>query len=246
MSFLANSTSNNKSTILITGGATGIGLSLAQRLLELGHVVIAAGRRQEVLDKAAKDTPGLKVIQGDVGSDDARIALFEKVIKEYPDVNVLVNNAGIFDTTVSPLKDTTAADWKYHKDMFQINLIGPIHLSILFAPHFATKDNALIINVSGVLAFFPLAIGATGCASKAALHSFTISLRHQLKDTSIKVVEIVPPVVDTDLTRDWGGMDVNLYGDDTIARLLRGEGEISYEDKHIRASRDELDATFNY
>eukprot|EP01034_Spumella_vulgaris_P039590 gene39590-48913_t len=244
MSFLSAS-SAEKSTILITGGATGIGLALAQRFLSLGHVVIAAGRRQEVLDKAAKETPGLKVIQGDVGSDETRIALFQKVIKEFPDVNVLINNAGA-PAMFPPLKDTSAADWKNHTDMLNINLNGPIHLSILFTPHFITKQNALIANVTGMLAFFPMAAVATGSVSRAGLHSFTISLRHQLKDTSVKVVEIIPPPVNSGIAGSEIGMDLDVYSDDVVEKLLADVPEIGYEgDKYIRGSRQDLDDMFN-
>jgi uncharacterized oxidoreductase len=241
MSFLANNNSNSKSTILITGGASGIGLALAEQFLALGHVVIAAGRRQTVLDKAQEAHPNLKTIQGDISSDAGRIALFEKATREFPDLNVLVNNAGV-NPTVGPLKDTTEADWSGHKDNIEINLIGSIHMSILFIPHLITKSNALIANVTSILAFFQFAPVSTYGASKAALHSFTLSLRHQLKDTSIKVVEIVPPGVETDMCKDMGGMDSTLYTSDVVFQLLNDVKEISYEGKYIRASRDELQA----
>eukprot|EP01034_Spumella_vulgaris_P027589 gene27590-34333_t len=239
MSFLNNS---EKSTIFITGGASGIGLALAVRLLALGHVVIVAGRRQSVLDQAQNEHPELKTIQGDIGSDASRVALFEKVVKEYPDVNVLINNAGVLNASASPLKDTTAEDWEGHKSVIDINLVGTIHLSILFLPHLATKPRPLIVNNTSILAFIPVAVAATYSATKAALHSFTISLRHQLKASSIQVVEICPPTVQTDMGSRFGGMPLDLYADDTMSRLLRGEEEISYEGKYIRASRDELDA----
>eukprot|EP01034_Spumella_vulgaris_P026796 gene26796-33432_t len=213
MSFLNSSTAGDgKSTILITGGGSGIGLGLAQRLLTLGH-------------------------EGDIGSDASRIALFEKVVKEFPEVNVLINNAGVSNGAKYPsVKNVTAAGWESHKEVIDINLTGTIHLSILFIPHLITKKNALIANNSSILAFFPYAASYIYSATKAALHSFTISLRHQLKDTFIKVVEIAPPAVSTDMGRRLpGAIPVD---------LLRGESEISYEGKYIRASRDELDATF--
>jgi uncharacterized oxidoreductase len=208
--------------------------------------VIAAGRRQAVLDQAQKEHPKLKTIQGDIGSDTGRIALFQKVTKDFPDVNVLINNAGIVSPSKAALKDTIASDWESHKQVLEINLTGNVHLAILFIPHLATKQNALIANVTSILAFFPIASMSTYCATKAALHSFTISLRHQLKDTSIKVVEIAPPAVDTELGKGLNGMNVEVYGDDTIKQLLEGAAEISYEGKYIRASRDELDATSDY
>jgi uncharacterized oxidoreductase len=209
MSFLSNNTTQ-KSTILITGGGTGIGLALSQRLIALGHTVIAAGRRQSALDEAKAANPKLKTVQGDVGSDAGRLALFQKVTKEFPEVNVLINNAGVMGGAAS-LKDTTAADWEGHKQTIETNLVGTIHLSILFVPFLIEKANALIVVNSSILGFFPYAQTATYSATKgsftpfliifsviltlfllaAALHSFTISLRHQLKDTSIKVRKIV-------------------------------------------------------
>ncbi len=164
MSFL-NSTSTQKSTILITGGATGIGLALGQNLIALGHTVIAAGRRQAALDEAKATNPKLKTVQGDVSSDAGRISLFNKVVKEFPEVNVLVNNAGV-QGPGTPYKDTTAADWEQHKEMFDINVLGPIHLSILFTPHLITKKNALIANNSSLLAFVTCAPVASYSASK--------------------------------------------------------------------------------
>jgi uncharacterized oxidoreductase len=164
MSFL-NSTSTQKSTILITGGGTGIGLALAQRLIALGHTVIAAGRKQAALDEAKAANPKLETVQGDVSSDAGRIALFKKVIKEFPEVNVLINNAGTSGSG-TPFKDTTSADWEQHKELFNINVLGPIHLSILFAPHLITKPNAMIANNSSLVAFVTYAPLASYSASK--------------------------------------------------------------------------------
>jgi uncharacterized oxidoreductase len=165
MSFLNNS-SNTKSTILITGGASGIGLALAQRLLTLGHTVIVAGRRHAVLEQAKKENYDLKTVQGDIGTDAGRIALFQKVTKDFPEINVLVNNAGVLNGSAPPLKDTTAIDWQGHKDVIEINLVGTIHMSILFLPHLITKRNALIVNNTSILAFIPVAVAATYSATK--------------------------------------------------------------------------------
>lgn len=136
--------------------------------------------------------------------------------------------------------------WQTWKDIIETNVTGTIHLSTLFIPHFLTKPFAYISNVTSVMAFFPFAAASVYCASKAALHSFTISLRHQLKDTNIRVSEIAPPLVETDMTRGIpGALSADTYGDDTIRQILADENEISYEGKYIRASRDELDAIFN-
>jgi uncharacterized oxidoreductase len=154
---------------LITGGGSGIGLGLAEKFISMGHTVIATGRRQSQLDKAQVTNPKLKTIQGDVSTDSGRIAIYQKVIKEFPEVNVLINNAGIISAELSSLKETTASDWEGHKQIFDTNLIGTVHLSILFTPHFITKPDALIINVTSVMAYFPVAMVPTYCASKGLL-----------------------------------------------------------------------------
>jgi uncharacterized oxidoreductase len=165
MSFL-NVNSIEKSTILITGGASGIGLAFAIRLMALGHTVIAAGRRQSALDAAKAANPNLKTVQGDIGSDAGRIALFEKVVKEFPEVNVLINNAAIARFDAPLLKDTTPADWLLHKAEIDTNCTGTIHLSILFIPHFAAKKQSLIAILSSIVGFFPISVASTYSATK--------------------------------------------------------------------------------
>eukprot|EP01034_Spumella_vulgaris_P034289 gene34289-42285_t len=242
MSFLNDA---SKSTILITGGASGLGLAFAKRLVNLGHTVIAVGRRQLQLDLAKEQVPGLNVIKADVSTDANRVALFERVIKDFPEVNVLINNAGVFHFG-PPVASTSAEDWQKHKEVNEINYLGPVHLTTLFLPSFVAKPNALIANVTGMLIFHPLAAAAITVAGKEALHSFTISLRHQLKDASVKVIEIIPPAVDTGINGMHFGMDLDMYADDTIAQILEGKNkEIGYQsDKVIRGTRDELEAIF--
>lgn len=167
MSFL--NASQPKSTILVTGGATGIGLVLSKRLVALGHTVVAAGRRQDALDSAKTAVPGLHTIQGDVGSDAGRIALHRAVLAAYPTLNVLINNAGV-GGQLTPLKDFTQSDWEKEKSLIGINIEGPIHLSILFIPHLLQQPRALIANVSSVLAFVPYADLAVYSASKGNTH----------------------------------------------------------------------------
>ncbi len=168
MSFL-NNNSDQKSTILVTGGGSGIGLAISQRLIKLGHTVIAAGRRQDRLDQAARENPGLKTIRGDVSTDASRIALFQQVVKEFPEVNVLINNAGVANFDVPPLKDTTAQGWEEHKAIMDTNINGTVHLSILFLPHLLTKPNALIANVTSIVGFFPVANESTYSLTKGTL-----------------------------------------------------------------------------
>ncbi len=240
MSFLNNST---KSSIVITGGASGIGLSVAKRLVALGHEVIVGGRRAAQLAIAKSEVPGLKTIEVDVSTEAGRIDFHKQILKEYPQVNVLINNAGIANK-VSALKDSTDADWNEYKSELAINLEAPIHLAILFLPHLQTKEHSLIANVTSILAFFPLVKGPVYCATKAALHSFTVSLRHQLKDTSVEVFEIIPPAVKTAMNSMSTAMDVEVYAEDVVAQLVEGKNvEIGYQSEHIiRGSRDGLDA----
>ncbi len=162
MSFLNLS---QKSTILITGGATGIGLSLTKRLLDLGHTVIAVGRRQDVLDEAKIAHPKLEILPGDIGSDIGRIALHQAALQRFPDINVLFNNAASLNMTPA-LKDSTEGDWEKHKQMIETNVNGMVHMSILFLPHLLTKPHALIANTTSFLGFVPASVVGTYCATK--------------------------------------------------------------------------------
>ena len=164
MSFLQ--TSELKSTILITGGASGIGFSLAKRFIALGHEVIVCGRRLEQLALAKSEAPSLRTIQADLSTDEGRKALHEAIMRDFPKINVLINNAGIAIGEPVPLKDTTDADWKMNKLVIATNLEGPIHLSMLFLNHFLQQKNALIVNVSSLAAFIPFAMYPTYCATK--------------------------------------------------------------------------------
>ncbi len=183
-------------TILITGGASGIGLALAAAFMAAGNRVIIAGRRQAALDAAQAAHPGLAAYVLDVEDAGAITAFAARVTKDHPGLNVLVNNAGIMraeDLLTPPgyLADAEA--------MIATNLVGPIRMTAALLPHLQSKANAAIINVTSGLAFVPLAMTPTYSATKAALHSHTMSLRHQLRDTNIEVLELAPPMVQTDL-----------------------------------------------
>jgi uncharacterized oxidoreductase len=197
-------------TVLITGGASGIGLAFAKRLASAGHKVIVVGRRQTQLDIAKTECPALIAIQGDVSTEESRVALASRIIAEHPDVNVLINNAGI-QNRLTPYTDVAHGKdlWAQHKHEIAINFEAPMHLSFLFIPHFLTKERAQIVNVTSGLAFIPIAFMGTYCATKAGAHSFTLSLRQQLSNTNIKVLEIVPPAVNTDL----GGAGLHTFGE---------------------------------
>ncbi|GAB3181750.1 SDR family oxidoreductase [Telluribacter humicola] len=234
-------------TILITGGASGIGLALAERLLKAGSEVIICGRREDKLNEAQQKHPGLHIRVCDVAQESERISLISWVSQAFPKLNVVINNAGIQKRT--QLTDTQE-EWAKHQQEIAINLEAPIHLSLLFIPLLRKQPNPVIINITSGLAFAPAAFAPIYSATKAALHSFTLSLRHQLQPTGIKVVEIAPPAVNTDL----GGPGLHTFGaplddfaDAVIQRLQAGELEIGYGTSEMvrKASRAELDEAFN-
>ncbi len=184
-------------TILITGGATGIGLALAEAFLKAGNEVVICGRRKQRLLEAQNLLPGVHIKTCDVADAAERQALFEWIVANFRRLNILVNNAGI----QRPLDFTNGAvDWLNDGDAeIETNLQAPIHLSALFIPHLRTQAAAAIVNITSALGFIPLATVPVYCATKAALHTFSWALRHQLRGTSIKVFEVAPPVVDTEL-----------------------------------------------
>jgi uncharacterized oxidoreductase len=182
--------------VLITGGATGIGFSLAEAFIKAGNKVIICGRRQNKLEEAKRKLPQLQIRNCDVSKEMERKALLDWIKDNDKDFNVLVNNAGI-QRMVDLRKGTQ--DLKGGESEIETNLVAPIQLSAHFIPLLMKKNEAAIVNVSSGLAFVPLAFMPVYCATKAAVHSFTVSLRRQLKDTSIKVFEVVPPMVDTEL-----------------------------------------------
>jgi len=234
------------SNVLITGGASGIGWALAERFLQAGSQVTICGRRADKLQAAQQQYPQLRVRPCDVGQASERIALRDWVRDECPDINVLINNAGIqrrMQLTNSP------DEWSESQQEIAINLEAPLHLSTLFIPHLRQKPAAAIINVTSGLAFVPGSFAPIYSATKAALHSFTMSLRHQLANTSIEVIELVPPAVNTDL----GGAGLHTFGvpvgdfaDAMMSGLDAGAQEIGYgtSEKNRMASRQEIDEIF--
>ncbi|WP_027091595.1 SDR family oxidoreductase [Cohnella thermotolerans] len=232
-------------TILITGGGSGIGLAFAERFIKGGNQVIICGRRENVLQQAKEKFPGIITRVCDLTVESERAALFDWVTANYPQVNVLINNAGI-QQRFNVLKAEAKDNWRYFGQEITTNIEAPFHLSMLFAPFFAAKGEAAIINVTSGLAFTPLAIAPIYSATKAALHSFTMSLRHQLSATSIEVIEVAPPAVNTDL----GGTGLHTIGepldafaDGIFKGLEEGKTEIGYGTSvsRLRMSRDEID-----
>jgi uncharacterized oxidoreductase len=183
-------------TILITGGTSGIGRALAREFCALGNKVIIAGRRKALLDAITAAHPGMTGYVLDV--DDARTIqdFAAKVTAEHPDLNVLLNSAGIMKA--EDLKADTI-DVSAAEAIITTNLLAPIRLTAALLPHLRQRPRSTIINVSSGLAFVPFVTTPTYCATKAAIHSYTISLRRQLLDTSVEVLELIPPAVQTDL-----------------------------------------------
>ncbi|MFI1353911.1 SDR family oxidoreductase [Streptomyces sp. NPDC020898] len=184
-------------TILITGGTSGIGLGLALRLHEAGNKVIVAGRRKELLDEITAGYPGIDALVLDVADPDSIARARESVAASHPGLNVLVNNAGI----MLPENLLDPAELAVAEDHITVNLLGSIRMTYAFLPLIAGKDDAAVMNVTSALAFVPYAIAPTYGATKAALHSFSESLRIQLAgaDAGIQVIEMVPPGVRTTL-----------------------------------------------
>lgn len=188
-------------TILITGGATGIGFALAEALVKAGNKVIICGRRQVKLTEAKNRVPELEIKVCDITDEKERAALLEWVKNDFGDLNILINNAGV--QRIMQLKEGIKA-LQGGEDEIQTNLVALVRLSAYFVPFLLEKKESAIINVSSGLAFRPLAVKPVYSATKAAVHSFTVSLRQQLKDTSIKVFEIIPPIVATELLKPSG------------------------------------------
>ena len=194
--------SNN--TILITGGTSGIGFELATQLLALGNTVIITGRDQAKLDRIKKEQPLLHAIQSDVTDPKAIASLYERVSREYPALNILINNAGVMRKINLQDKDSDLEDISTE---IVTNLVGPVRMVKQFLPLLKAQPSAAIVNVSSGLAFTPFPISPIYGATKSGLHSFTQSLRVQLKNTSVKVFELAPPSTQTPLQNGFDPSD---------------------------------------
>jgi uncharacterized oxidoreductase len=217
-------------TALITGGTSGIGLELARQLHALGNTVIITSRDPAKLDAANQALPGVHAFVSDVGDPAAIAALYDRVLLHFPALDTLINNAGIM-RNLNLNQPRSLLDVTREID---INLSGPVRMIQQFLPHLKARRDALIVNVSSGLAFVPLPISPVYCATKAALHSFTQSLRVQLDGTGVSVVELAPPAVETLLfrgefaeeMRDEKAMDVKVLVRKVIARIEAGDLEI--------------------
>jgi uncharacterized oxidoreductase len=238
-------------TILITGGATGIGFALAEAFVKADNNVLICGRRSARLEEAQRKLPQIQVRQCDLSRQTDRESLFSWVTDQYQCLNILVNNAGI--QRAIDLRQG-AAQLLHGEDEVQVNLVALIHLSACFAPLLMDKKEAAIINVSSGLAFVPIAAMPVYCATKAAVHSFSVSLRHQLARTSVRVFEIVPPAVDTELgagsTRPAGQSHGGISASEVAAETIRALSSDEYEIVVGRAkglvegSRQDFEGTF--
>jgi uncharacterized oxidoreductase len=238
-------------TVLITGGATGIGFAMAEAFLKAGSEVVICGRREARLLEAQKKHPALHTRTCDVASTSDCRALAQWAGAAFKELNILVNNAGV----------QRDIDLTKGVDMFlggeseiRINLEAPIVLSALFVPLLVGKSNPAIINVSSGLGFIPAARMPVYSATKAGVHAFSMALRHQLSKVGIKVFEVVPPAVDTELNPEGRAQRGNFKADLTpevfAAAAMKGleadEIEIGYgmSAGALRASRAELDESF--
>ncbi|MDB4943934.1 MAG: short-chain dehydrogenase/reductase [Labilithrix sp.] len=230
-------------TVLVTGGTSGIGLALAERFLAAGNEVVVCGRREALLADLKRRLPQIHTVVSDTGRAADREALFAEVTERFPALNVVINNAGIQRKVAL----TEGEPWAETASEIAINLEGPIHLAMLFAPHLAKQERPVIANVTSGLAFAPIAAMPVYCATKAALHSFTLSLRHQLAKSGVEVVEIIPPAVRTNLggSHDFG-TPLDEYADSVMAQLAEGRPETThgFSAKGSQASRAELDEIF--
>ena len=182
-------------TILITGGGSGIGRGLAEALHQRKNQVIIAGRRKDRLTEVAAANPGMAWMELNIEDPASISAVATKLTAEYPKLNVLFNNAGIMNIDDA----SSAIDEKLLVSTLTTNLMGPIRMTGALIEHLKRQTEATVINITSVLGFVPLAITAVYSSTKAAMHSYTMSLRYKLKGTPVRVLELTPPWVQTDL-----------------------------------------------
>ena len=228
--------------ILITGGATGLGLGLAERFIQDNNTVIICGRRESALTEAAKKIPSIITYRCDLSLRDEREKLFKWIEENHNDLNVLVNNAGI-------QQRMNLTDKDYHsraKEEITINIEAPVHLISLF-----TQLNSLhtLINVTSALAFVPLTRVALYSATKSFLHSYTWSLQHLLKPKNIEIIEIIPPALNTDLGGKGvhdDGLPVNVFIDTIFKQLEEGKKELTFgfSENMLQSGPEELKKIF--
>ncbi|MGE3692962.1 MAG: SDR family oxidoreductase [Novosphingobium sp.] len=205
-------------TILVTGGGSGIGRELARAFQSAGNTVIVAGRRLDALVETIGTRTGMSAIPLDIADGPSIAEFTRQLIADHPGLNVVVNNAGI-------MLPENAIDLDAAEATVATNLLGPIRLTGALLPHLRTREHAVVINVSSALAFVPFSATPTYCATKAALHSWTVSLRQQLRSTVVEVIEIIPPAVQTELQPGQSSspyaMPLDAYMAETLEQLAR-------------------------
>ena len=218
------------STILITGGSSGIGLELVKQLTALSGVIIITGRNSDALDKTKAQFPNIHTFQSDVSNPRDIELLYKDVIKKFPDLNVIINNAGVM--RLIDLQDSTM-DLEGITCEINTNLSGTIQMVHQFLPHLMQQKSAAIVNVSSGIAFMPYSLAPVYSAAKAGVRAYTQALRLQLEHTGVKVFEIIPPGVKTNLQNDWAQqpnpnqmMDVEKMVNVAIKGLLKDTPEI--------------------
>ncbi len=212
-------------TIFITGGGSGIGRGLAEALHARGNKVIIAGRRRERLAAVLAANPGMAAIELDITNPASVDRAAAQLIAEHPDLNVLINNAGVMeiDAAEAPLDDAQA------QRVIDTNLLGPLRMTSALIEHLKMRDHAAVAYVSSVLGFTPLAFSAVYSATKAAIHSYALSQRFQLRDTKVRVLEIAPPWVRTELLNSSEAeeaMPLDQFIGETLALLDSGADEL--------------------
>jgi uncharacterized oxidoreductase len=215
-------------TIFITGGGSGIGRGLAEALHKKGNKVIISGRRRGHLEATVHANPGIDSIELDIADPASINAVAKELIARYPNLNVLINNAGIMQ--IDDL--STDVDDQLISSTITTNLMGPIRMTGALIEHLKRQQSATVFVVSSVLGFVPMAMAAVYSSTKAALHSYTQSLRYKLRNTSVKVQEIVPPWVQTDLlnsNEEPRAMPLKDFIDETIIALGTEADEVLVE-----------------
>jgi len=217
-----------ENTIFITGGGTGIGRGLAEALHKLGNKIIISGRRKKHLDATTTANPGMDSVELDIADSANITTVAKKLIADYPALNVLINNAGIMliDDAAGKIDDQLLTS------TITTNLLGPIRLTSALTEHLKKQPKATVIYNTSALAFVPLALTAVYSSTKAALHSYVLSQRYKLKDTSVSVLEIAPPWVQTDLlnsNEEPRAMPLKEFIEETIKVLRTDVEEILVE-----------------